>query len=67
MKGIALCRFIEEGSRVPVTISQAMWPSLSEQKSCYFRIREDENIDVGTANNEIAVFLVTQEKSSHPE
>ena len=50
----ALWRFIEKGSRVPVTNPKAMWPSLPEQKSCHFSVREGENIDVGTAYIDIA-------------
>ena len=57
-KGNALCRFIEKGSRVPFTISKDMWLSLPQQKTCHFSIREDESIDMGTANIEIAEFLL---------
>ena len=38
-----------------------MWPSLPQQKTCHFSIHEGENIDMGTANIEIAEFLLNEE------
>ena len=38
-----------------------MWPSLPQQKTGQFSILESENIDMGTANIEIAEFLLTEE------
>ena len=61
VKDNELCRLIEKGSRVSVTISKAMSFSLPEQRSCHFSSREGENIDVGTANIGIEKFLLTQE------
>ena len=44
------CRFIEKDSRVQVTSSEAIEPSLPEQTCYHLNIREGENLDVGTAN-----------------